>query len=79
MAKGFIVTDEEKCKECGYCILFCPQKIIEIGKHLNSHGYHPAVLIDLQGKCTGCGICYTVCPDVAIIKVYRETKIKGGN
>jgi len=72
---GKIVIDEEKCKGCGYCIDFCPQKVIKPADYTNAKDYHPAVLVDPEGKCKGCGICYLVCPDVAI-EVYKE--IEGG-
>lgn len=74
--RGTIIIDEEKCKECGYCIEFCPQKVIKIAEHSNSHSYHPATLVDPESKCKGCGICYLVCPDVAI-EVYKETSRRG--
>jgi len=72
MAKGIVIVNEEMCKECGYCTLFCPKKLMQIGEHLNSQSHHPAVFIDPQGKCTGCGICFTVCPDLAIKEVWRS-------
>lgn len=68
--RGKVVIDEEKCKGCGLCINFCPQKILKAGTHLNAKGYYPAVCIDIE-KCTGCAICAIMCPDVAI-EVYRE-------
>ena len=51
----------ERCKECGLCRNFCPQKAITFAERTNLAGYHPAVIDD--EKCIGCGICYTVCPD----------------
>jgi heterodisulfide reductase subunit A-like polyferredoxin len=34
--------------------------------YLNSHGYHPALLIDPQTRCTGCGLCEAACHFKAI-------------
>ena len=69
MAKGTIKVNNERCKGCEYCVLYCPQKIMGMSEGLNSKGYHYSVLID-EAKCTGCAICGRVCPDMAI-EVYR--------
>jgi len=41
-------------------------------EQLNSHGYHPAQVVDPDGKCTGCALCAVICPD-ACITVFRLT------
>ncbi len=65
-----IIIREDFCKECQYCIHFCPKKVLEKDmSKLNSRGYHPAKLIDEEG-CIMCGICGEVCPEGAI-DVYR--------
>jgi len=64
-----IIIDPEKCKACELCAHFCPQGLIQLGKRMNSRGFHPAALRDKR-KCTGCAQCATMCPDVAIT-VYR--------
>ncbi|NWF67519.1 MAG: ferredoxin family protein [Chloroflexi bacterium] len=72
MAKGTIVIDQERCKGCTLCTLFCPQHVIIMDEtRLNGKGYHPALLSDAQGECTGCAVCAVICPDVCI-SVYRE-------
>ncbi|MCL2166908.1 MAG: 4Fe-4S binding protein [Clostridiales bacterium] len=64
MAK--ITVNDEFCKGCEMCVLFCPNKIMALSKDkLNSKGYHPAELTD-ESKCTGCCICASMCPDIAI-------------
>ncbi|MCL2121727.1 MAG: 4Fe-4S binding protein [Clostridiales bacterium] len=64
MAK--ITVNDEYCKGCEMCVLFCPNKIMVLSKEkLNSKGYHPAELSD-ESKCTGCCICASMCPDIAI-------------
>lgn len=72
MAKGSIIIDQERCKGCHLCTLFCPQQVIALDEEaLNAKGYHPAMLVDPEGKCTGCAVCAVVCPDVCIT-VLRE-------
>jgi 2-oxoglutarate ferredoxin oxidoreductase subunit delta len=55
--------NEEFCKGCGLCILFCPNKSLQFKKGFNSKGFHPVIL---KGKCNFCAKCYIVCPDCAI-------------
>ncbi|MFC2001110.1 4Fe-4S dicluster domain-containing protein [Chloroflexota bacterium] len=59
---------KERCKECGFCIEFCPQKAISKSAEINSHGYH-IVGLDNSDKCTGCNICAMICPEFAITLV----------
>lgn len=49
---------KEKCKLCGLCVSFCPQKALEIrGKE---------VVWKEDVKCTKCKLCERYCPDLAI-------------
>lgn len=61
-----MTVDEFYCKGCGLCIAACPKNIIELARHLNEQGYHPAVCVD-QEACTACTLCYVACPDGAIV------------
>ncbi|MEA1960095.1 MAG: ferredoxin family protein [Bacillota bacterium] len=56
---------KERCKGCGFCIEFCPKKILEFSQEMNNLGYRYALVKDLE-KCTGCGICASMCPEVII-------------
>ena len=58
----------ERCKECGYCIHFCPKKVLAKGTKVNKYGYFPPVFGE---GCIACGTCARVCPDAAII-VYKK-------
>lgn len=67
---NLVKIDTDKCKECLYCINFCPAKVMEIGEKLNSHGYYTAEFKNAE-KCVACGICATVCPEAAV-SVYKD-------
>lgn len=63
-----IIIDADRCKECGYCIKFCPKKILSKGTQLNKHSYYYPVVAE---GCIACGTCAKVCPDSAI-EVYKD-------
>lgn len=52
------------CKSCGFCINFCPKKVMSFSTERNIKGHFYPV-IDLSG-CIGCGTCALVCPEAAI-------------
>ena len=64
-SKHIVYVIAERCKGCGYCIEFCPQKALSKSDEINSHGYHLVRLKD-NDKCTGCNMCDMVCPEFAI-------------
>ncbi len=63
--RGAVHIDWDRCKGRGFCIEFCPPKVLAFSDSYNSHGYHPPFLTDEQG-CTGCDLCGLYCPDFAI-------------
>lgn len=66
-----ITISEEICKECEYCMRFCPKKtILKKREYVNKKGYYAAVAADMA-DCIACGICATVCPEGAI-KVEKD-------
>jgi 2-oxoglutarate ferredoxin oxidoreductase subunit delta len=68
--KGYIEIDQEFCKGCELCALFCPKGVICVSEKLNANGYRVAASSE-DRECSGCAICALVCPEVAI-EVYRE-------
>ncbi len=55
----------ERCKACGFCVEFCPTKVLALSSAFNSKGYHPPHLVAPE-KCSGCDLCGMYCPDFAI-------------
>jgi len=67
MAK--VKIDQERCKGCELCIIYCPKKTLLLSKKINKRGVKPAEL-KARSECTGCTFCALICPDCAI-EVYR--------
>jgi 2-oxoglutarate ferredoxin oxidoreductase subunit delta len=55
----------ERCEACGFCVEFCPTKVLALSSAFNSKGYHPPHVIAPE-KCSGCDLCGMDCPDFAI-------------
>lgn len=65
--RGEVHIIPERCKECGFCIEFCPCDVLEKSDVYNEHGYHPPrVKPGYESKCVCCGMCELICPDFAI-------------
>ncbi len=64
-AKGVVVINKAWCKGCGYCVQYCPTKVLEISKDYNQKGYHPPAVISAD-DCRNCKFCEIVCPEFAI-------------
>ena len=65
MAKGRVSIVVERCKACGFCVEFCPTKVLALSSAFNSKGYHPPHMLNAE-KCSGCDLCGMYCPDFAI-------------
>ncbi len=70
-----VFISEDRCKGCGFCIEFCPPKVLAISEKFNRHGYHPPLLVN-QAACTGCDLCGLYCPDFAIYGI--RVPVSGG-
>lgn len=66
-----IVVDQ--CKGCGYCIEYCPRKVLEESTEINARGVHPPRIVD-ENQCILCKFCTTICPDFAIFVVEKKTE-----
>ena len=65
---------KERCKECEWCIIYCPEQILEKSNEINVKGYHPPKLIDGKSfdDCAECHFCELICPEFAIYVVKPE-------
>ncbi len=66
--RGQVFINWDWCKGCGFCIEFCPPKVLAFSRDFNDHGYHPPYLAKVEA-CTGCDLCGLYCPDFAIYGV----------
>jgi 2-oxoglutarate ferredoxin oxidoreductase subunit delta len=73
LPKAEIHIIKDQCKGCGFCIQFCPKKVLEESDEINARGVHPPRVTD-EGKCIVCGFCTSVCPDFAIFVLEKPNK-----
>jgi len=74
--KGEIIIIEDRCKGCGFCIEYCPHKVLVFSKKFNIKGYHPPEITKPE-VCVNCGFCRMICPEFAIYTfevAAKETK-----
>ena len=68
--RGTVHVIEARCKECEFCVTFCPEEVLEISDRYTARGYRPAQV--KKGKaddCIACRFCEDVCPEYAIYVV----------
>jgi len=66
--RGAVFITAERCKGCGFCVEFCPTKVLSMSDEYNSKGYHfPKVAV--AESCSGCDLCGMYCPDFAIFGI----------
>ncbi len=68
VSRGIVHVVEDRCKGCGYCIEYCPTKVLELSNRFNSKGYHPPAAVRPE-LCVNCRYCETICPDFAIFSI----------
>jgi 2-oxoglutarate ferredoxin oxidoreductase subunit delta len=73
LPKAEIHIIKDQCKGCGFCIQFCPKKVLEESDEINARGVHPPRVVD-EDKCIVCGFCTSVCPDFAIFVLEKPNK-----
>lgn len=64
-ARGKVTINPAWCKGCGYCVKYCPTKVLEMSRGYNAKGYHPP-LVKTAEDCRDCKFCEIVCPEFAI-------------
>lgn len=63
--KSKVTLLQERCKGCGFCVQFCPKKVLEFSEKYNAKGYHTPYIKN-PDACIGCNLCGFYCPDFAI-------------
>jgi 2-oxoglutarate ferredoxin oxidoreductase subunit delta len=63
--RGVVQLIAERCKGCGFCVEFCPKKILSMSSRTNAKGYHLPEISETS-FCPNCGLCMLLCPDFAI-------------
>ncbi len=57
----------ERCKQCDFCITYCPTDVLEYSEDINAKGYHyPVVAEGKESACIRCKFCDLICPELAI-------------
>jgi 2-oxoglutarate ferredoxin oxidoreductase subunit delta len=65
--RGQVFIIPHRCKDCQFCIDFCPADVLERSTQLNPKGYHYAVVASgKEDACVNCRFCTLVCPEFAI-------------
>jgi len=65
--RGRVHVIEVRCKECGFCIEFCPKDVLEKSGKYNKKGYNIVKVVkEREDMCIACKHCEDICPEFAI-------------
>ena len=68
---GEVHVIENRCKGCGFCVEYCPRKVLELSHDFNEKGYHFPVAARPQ-DCVDCKLCQNICPEFAIFVLSED-------
>jgi 2-oxoglutarate ferredoxin oxidoreductase subunit delta len=63
-----------RCKGCGMCEAYCPQRVLAMSASFNAKGYHIPEVVNSEA-CVACGLCQIMCPEFAIYVTEVENQI----
>lgn len=65
--EGRVHVIVERCKQCDFCITYCPTAVLAYSEDTNAKGYHyPIVAPGKETACISCRFCDLICPELAI-------------
>jgi len=65
--RGQVHVIVERCKQCDYCVTYCPTNVLTYADEINAKGYHyPQVAEGKEDACVHCKFCDLICPELAI-------------
>ncbi len=65
--EGRVHVIVERCKECNFCITYCPTDVLVYSEETNAKGYrYPEVAPGKEHSCVLCRFCDLICPELAI-------------
>ncbi len=65
--EGRVHVIAERCKQCDFCITYCPTEVLIYSDDTNAKGYHyPMVAEGKESACVHCRFCDLICPELAI-------------
>ena len=77
--EGRVHVIVERCKQCNFCIDYCPTDVLVYSDETNVKGYHyPMVAAGKETACINCRFCDLICPELAIYTTEVTTETSGG-
>ena len=65
--EGRVHVIVDRCKQCDFCITYCPTEVLVYSPETNARGYHfPIVADGKESSCIRCQFCDLICPELAI-------------